>query len=104
MFEIEAIYFDPEPDFLGIPKFAKPLFFGLHPKYIDGQHFLLTIDYKAALASEATGQFSQDQMQDIARSLQVQPGTKQALDFYTTSVEESKIEQDEVSLRLREHF
>ena len=66
----------------------------------------MTLDFEAVLKSNATGVISSEQMSQIATSLNVVPGSRQALDFYNNDAEEEKkVESDGgVSKRLREHF
>ena len=53
--EVEYIHFYPSHDFLGVPEIAKPLFFGLHPEYANGEQWVMTIELQAILKDQATG-------------------------------------------------
>ena len=84
MTEIKYIKFEPSPDFHGMPLFAKPLFFGLHPNYASGEQWkwVITLDYQAVKKQEATGEISPQQTEEILSDLSVEADSKRALNFY----------------------
>ena len=53
MFNIKFFKFEFEPDFYGMAKHTKPIYFGFHKRYFEEDNscspFLLTLDYKKVL-------------------------------------------------------
>ena len=53
---LQFIRFSSEPDFLGQRDYFNPIGFFLHPQYSEGKEYLITLDHKAVLENERTGE------------------------------------------------
>ena len=47
MYDVREVRFSQEPDFMGMKAFASPMGFFLRPVEAEGEHQLITLDYKA---------------------------------------------------------
>ena len=49
MYNVREVSFSQEPDFMGQKAFASPIGFFMRPVEAEGEHQLITLDYKAVL-------------------------------------------------------